>query len=278
MPSPRLARSATAPGALACSAMSGWMPWAAQAWSSTVRIPVPAGRHTIGYAVMSARVTRACPARGWPGGRAATSRSLMMGSALSPGGGAPDAPMRARSASPARTRSVSRSELSSIRVISTPGWARWKAARALNSGVTVHAVTMPTTSRPRISPFTASTACRTAPADASTARACGSAAAPAAVRVAARPDRSIRVAPRSCSSCRIWALTPDWLICTRCAARVKFASSATAMKYSSCLISIATDSSCHKNHLLDFLLRSNQDGQCSNSLKEGFLCRTTTKP
>jgi hypothetical protein len=67
MPSPRLARSATAPGALACSAMSGWMPWAAQAWSSTVRIPVPAGRHTIGYAVMSARVTRALPGQGVAG-------------------------------------------------------------------------------------------------------------------------------------------------------------------------------------------------------------------
>jgi hypothetical protein len=33
---------------------------------------------------------------------------------------------------------------------------------------------------------------------------------------------------------------------------VKFASSATAMKYSSCLSSISRDSSYDKNHLLDF--------------------------
>ena len=75
-PSPRMARSATAPGALACSAISGCMPWAAQAWSNTARTPVPSGMHTIGYALMSARVTRGRPARGWPGGTAATSRSL----------------------------------------------------------------------------------------------------------------------------------------------------------------------------------------------------------
>jgi len=40
---------------------------------------------------------------------------------------------------------------------------------------------------------------------------------------------------------------------------VKFASSATAMKYSSCLISISTDSSCKKNNLLDFWFEGSQD-------------------
>ena len=39
-----------------------------------------------------------------------------------------------------------------------------------------------------------------------------------------------------------WALTPDWLMCTRSAARVKFASSATATRYSSCLSSMTVDS------------------------------------
>ena len=43
------------------------------------------------------------------------------------------------------------------------------------------------------------------------------AAAPAAVSVATRPDRSIRGAPRSRSSWRICALTPDWLTWTRSA-------------------------------------------------------------
>ena len=75
---------------------------------------------------------------------------------------------------------------------------------------------------------------------------------PAPVSVATRPDRSMRVAPRSRSSWRIWALTPDWLTRTRCAARVKFASSATATKYSSCRSSITSDSSYKKNNLLDF--------------------------
>jgi hypothetical protein len=54
------ARSATASGALACQAMSSLMPLAAQAWSNTVRIPVPSGMHMIGYALMSARVAARC--------------------------------------------------------------------------------------------------------------------------------------------------------------------------------------------------------------------------
>jgi hypothetical protein len=49
---------------------------------------------------------------------------------------------------------------------------------------------------------------------------------PAVVTVAVRPERSSRFAPSSRSSWRIWAFTPDWLMCTRSAARVKFASSA----------------------------------------------------
>ena len=133
-----------------------------------------------------------------------------------------------------------------------PGWARWNAARASNSGVTVQAVTIPTTIRPVSSPVTSSTAWRAAAAAASAARACGKAAAPAAVSVATRPDRSISGAPRSRSSWRICALTPDWLTWTRSAARVKLASSATATKYSSCLSSITSDSSFKKNYLLDF--------------------------
>ena len=176
-----------------------------------------------------------------------------MVSASSPPGGAPAAPIRATSAAPVRTCSTSQSELPSTSAISMPGWARWNAARASNSGATVQAVTIPTTIRPASSPVTSSTAWRTAAAAASAARACGRAAAPAAVSVATRPDRSIRDAPRSRSSWRTCALTPDWLTWTRSAARVKFASSATATKYSSCLNSITTHSSFEKKYLLDFL-------------------------
>ena len=85
-PSPRAARSAMASAALACSAITGWRSCAAQAWSNTVRRPVPGGMHTIGWAVRSRRVTRRGRARGCPGGTAATSRSLMIVSASSPSG------------------------------------------------------------------------------------------------------------------------------------------------------------------------------------------------
>ena len=88
-------------------------------------------------------------------------------------------------------------------------------------------VIIPTVSRPRISPVTSSTAFRTASTLARAVRAWTSADAPAVVRVGVRPDLLVSVAPRSCSSCRICALTPDWLMCSRSAARVKFASSAS---------------------------------------------------
>ena len=65
---------------------------------------------------------------------------------------------------PSRTPSTSRSELSSSREISTPGCARWNAASASNSGVTVQPMTMPTVSRPRIRSVTSPTAWPTAPA------------------------------------------------------------------------------------------------------------------
>ena len=72
------------------------------------------------------------------------------------------------------------------------------------------------------------------------------------VSVAVRADGRSAARRARCSSWRTWALTPDWLMCTRSAARVKLASSATATKYSSCLSSITTDSSHQKNYLLDF--------------------------
>jgi len=65
----------------------------------------------------------------------------------------------------------------------------------------------PTVRRPLISPLISSTAWRMASTESSAARACASAADPAAVRVAWRPERSMSVAPRSASSWRIWALT-----------------------------------------------------------------------
>src|SRR5664280_838137 len=65
IPSPRMARSATAPGALAWSVMSSTLPAAAHAWSNTVLTPVPSGMQTIEYPPRSARATRARPTKGW---------------------------------------------------------------------------------------------------------------------------------------------------------------------------------------------------------------------
>ena len=171
-PSPRWARSATASGALATSAISGASPRRAQAASSTARTPVPCGMQTSGCAVTSVSVhVSPRPVRGWPAGAAATSRSETIVNASSPSGVSPAAPMRATSSSPARTCSVSRSELSSVSEISIPGCAVPKAARASNSGVIVQPLTIPTSSRPRRTPETSSTAWRTAWAAPSTLRA-----------------------------------------------------------------------------------------------------------
>jgi hypothetical protein len=75
--------------------------------------------------------------------------------------------MRAMSRAPERACSVSVAELSSSSVTTTPGWASWNAASASNSGVTVHAVTMPTVSRPLSKPVTSATDWRSAAAAAS---------------------------------------------------------------------------------------------------------------
>src|SRR4051812_14358053 len=215
---------------------------------------------TIGWVLRSPRVTRRCSARGCPAGTAATSRSLTIVSASSPCGVVAAVPIRARSMVASRTPSVSLSELSSSRDSSTPGWARWNAARASNSGVTVQPMTIPTVSRPRIRSVISPTAWPSAPAAPSAVRACSSAAFPAGVRVAVRAERSKSSAPSSRSSWRIWALMPDWLMCTRSAARVKFCSSATATKYSSCLSSITVDSSSQQIQLLDFWLTGSHAG------------------
>jgi hypothetical protein len=65
------------------------------------------------------------------------------------------------------------------------------------------------------------------------ARANGRTADPTSVSRTERPDRSSNCWPSSDSSRRTCALTPGCATCTRLAARVKLASSATATKYSS---------------------------------------------
>ncbi len=94
--------------------------------------------------------------------------------------------------------------------------------------------TPPITTRPRSSPVSSSVTSRIPETAASAARAYGSTASPTAVSRTARPDRSNSGSPSSRSSWRICALTPGWATCSRAAALVKPASSATATKYSSC--------------------------------------------
>src|ERR1700755_1792567 len=99
------------------------------------------------------------------------------------------------------------------------------------------------------------------------ARSCARAAVRAGVSVADRAERSNSSAPSSDSSALTCALTPDWLMCTRTAARVKLASSATATQYSSCLKSITVDSSSYQDYELDFSLRPSEGGVMSEREK-----------
>jgi hypothetical protein len=117
--------------------------------------------------------------------------------------------------------------------MATPGYCLWKPARSSATTGSAQPLTMPIVTCPRTRPARSSTA-RRAPATASrAARANGSTAAPASVSLMVRPERSNSRSPSSDSSRLTCALTPGWATCTRAAARVKLASSATATKYSS---------------------------------------------
>ena len=116
-------------------------------------------------------------------------------------------------------------------------------ASASNSGVIVQPVTMPTTRRPRTSPFTSSTALRTASADGQ--RGAGGPERRGAGRrqrrgpLGAVEQRGAEVALELADL----RADPGLADVHPPAARVKFASSATATKYSSCRSSMTRDSS-----------------------------------
>jgi len=93
-----------------------------------------------------------------------------------------------------------------------------------------HPLTMPTATCPRTRPASSSTARRALATASRAARANGSTADPASVSRTERPERSSSCCPSSDSSRRTCALTPGWATCTRVAARVKLASSATTTK------------------------------------------------
>ena len=94
-------------------------------------------------------------------------------------------------------------------------------------------LTMPTVTCPRTRPASSSTASRALATASRAARANGRTADPTSVSRTERPDRSSSCCPSSDSSRRTCALTPGCATCTRLAARVKLASSATATKYCS---------------------------------------------
>ena len=121
--------------------------------------------------------------------------------------------------------------MSSVSVMTTPGYRWWKPASSSARTGSAQPLTMPTVTCPRTRPASSSTASRAFATASRAARANGSTADPASVSRTDRPDRSEpAAAPSSDSSRRTCALTPGCATCTRDAARVKLASSATATK------------------------------------------------
>ena len=174
-PEPGGSRGLTiAAGALAWSATSGCRPWRRRLGRTRCgflsRGQAPMGSADVGQG-RSRRLARGCRSgrrdESFADDRKATSRPVgRFGESTGQG-----------LTSTGPHRSISWSELSSLRVISMPGCARRNAARASNSGVTVHAVTMATTSRPRISPVDFVDCLAHHVGGASAARACSRAAA-----------------------------------------------------------------------------------------------------
>ena len=118
-PRPRRASSATVSGELASMTMS-------VARHALVACPLEHGsnptalRHT-GQRLgdVSARGIESAPTERWPGGTTATSRSLTIGRESRSAGGVDAQPINARSRLRSRSRSTIRSEVSSVRVMST---------------------------------------------------------------------------------------------------------------------------------------------------------------
>jgi hypothetical protein len=138
--------------------------------------------------------------------------------------------MRARSSWPSRSSPARRSELSSVKVMPTPGYLSWNPARSSARTGNAHPLAMPTVTCPRTRPASSSTARRAFATASRAARANGSTADPTSVSRTERPERSSSCCPSSDSSRRTCALTPGCATCTLVAARVKLASSATTTK------------------------------------------------
>ena len=210
-------------------------PAAASCWSTSMRSPQSGWKSTNGSPASSARPTWSRPASGWLGAQATSSGLLASLRTTSPLGGRPTGATRARSRAPAAT-SASRVPVPAWRSrSSTPGCSAWKrpstASRSTAGG---RICIVPTARLPRRSPCTAATASAAADAAARARRASGSRASPAWVSSTRRVLRTNRAAPSSRSRARIDADSPDWTMCSRWAARVKWRSSAAATKCSSC--------------------------------------------
>ncbi len=232
-PRPMPPRRATIGRALASRTTRGLKPAFAHAASSAARTPVPWGRLTSGWSRRSSTVMLLRNANGLSALTAATSASSATTAASSPGLVPPADPISARSRRPSRSNSIRRSEASSDRAMLTPGKRSWNSASNSGRVGSEHPLTIPTATCPRTRPTSWSTARRALVTASRAARANGSTAAPTSVSRTDRPERSRSCWPSSASSRRTCALTPGWATCTRAAARVKLASSATATKYSS---------------------------------------------
>ncbi|SEP77664.1 hypothetical protein SAMN05216188_101452 [Lentzea xinjiangensis] len=212
-------------------------PAAASTRSASSRVPQSALKSTNGCPASSATATDSLAANGLPGAHASTSGSLARLRTRRSSAIFGCRVTNARSSRPARTSST-RSALPDWRIlISTPGCSSWNRASTAGRCTTCRHCRLPTDNVPRSSPCTAATAALAQETLCRALRASGNSARPACVSSTCRVVRRNSGAPSSTSSARIDAERPDWATCMRLAALVKWHSSATARKYSSCLSS-----------------------------------------
>ena len=200
-------------------------------------MPQSAGSRRNARPIRSASLARSFAAAGCSGAQASTRASLSSALTSTFSGSRVGRATNATSRRPVRTCSTNSSEPPCRSRISSAGCSLRKPVSSAGRLIACRHWSEPIESEPRSRPWTAATASFAAlladrARSASTRSAC-----PAAVSCTCRVLRRNSVAPNSFSSERIDADRPDWAMCRRCAARVKWHSCATATKCSSCLSS-----------------------------------------
>ena len=177
------------------------------------------GRLTSGTSRSALTVMASDAASGWPESATATSSSSTMTAVSTPAVAAPAAPIRARSSWPWLSSPISWSELSSVRTMLTPGYARWNpASSSVSEGqrAATHHAHPDLSAHRAASSSTASRAFATA-LPGRPGRTAGTVV-PTSVSRTERPERSSSGWPSSDSHRRTCALTPGCATCRLVAA------------------------------------------------------------